>query len=255
MSKPLRAGLPILTSTAIDVEGTLAIFIHTKDAKKTHYVLTAAHVYKDLDKDIKVGVPPIPYPTTVTAVAAFHTVGGLEGDIGLVDVDQKYARLCAIKGLDTRAANKDPKEGDPYDPFALDEGDLEDLANAKKTKVRKFGAKSGDTQATLTGYLDEITLQVGHEKPMKFTNVLEATWDKGIAFAEPGDSGCLWYLKVGSAIVPVGIHLASVDGKKSYATMITHCAERIEANLKVGIQFCSEASCGKACVADLVWDN
>ncbi|KDQ50334.1 hypothetical protein JAAARDRAFT_42219 [Jaapia argillacea MUCL 33604] len=253
MSKPLRAGLPILTESNLDVEGTLAIFVHTKDDNLTHYALTAAHVYKDLGENLKVGVPPEPYPTAVTAVPAFKV--GKEGDIGLVNVVQNYPRLCAIRGLDTRAANEDPNDGDAYDPFALDEEHIEALANAGNTKIRKFGAKSGDTEATLTGYLDEITLQVGKEKPMVFTNVLEATWDRGVHFAEPGDSGCLWYLKVHDKIVPVGIHLASVDGKKSYATMITHCAERIATNLGVDVEFCSAGSCGAGRVADLVWDN
>lgn len=115
--------------------------------------------------------------------------------------------------------------------------------------------------ATLTGYFEEgLELKVGTLELKRFKNVIEATWKPNTKFAEPGDSGCLWYLQRGATVVPIGVHLASVEGKndapsKNFATMLTHCADRISTNVKEGVEFCSYATCGAGKVAPLVFKH
>eukprot|EP00981_Chlorochromonas_danica_P013990 scaffold7211_cov247-Ochromonas_danica.AAC.6 len=80
------------------------------------------------------------------------------------------------------------------------------------TTVVKIGATTGITSGTLVGIRSVVYTekQDGNEVQVPANNVVAVQWEQGQRFAAGGDSGSVYYAKLGSFTYPIAIHRAQV---------------------------------------------
>ena len=81
-------------------------------------------------------------------------------------------------------------------------------------EIAKVGAVTGYRSVAFEQVsvdVDNVDILFGHHR-LRFDGLIEVEWPEGVpSFAEPGDSGCVYFIEGLEERVAIGLHVASGD--------------------------------------------